>query len=195
LPEVEIADAKQEFVGGKEESDKPVSFEEGITGGQIVLREFTGLQLPAMPPSNLTIQSVYKAEVTASQHRLHDQMVLLIAQICRSKGAAVYEDPSSVDLLVEHQQQEFIIEVKSVTPRNFISRLRYALGQVLHYDFLRKEETSLPRRKVIAFAAQIPANSWSIGFLNGHMDMDMLTLEAGQLRVHSSSQASVQLFG
>jgi hypothetical protein len=122
-------------------------------------------------------------------------MVLLIAQTCRSKGAAVYEDPSSVDLLVEHHQQEFLIEVKSVTPRNFISRLRYALGQVLHYDFLRREENSLPRRKVIAFAAQIPTTSWSIEFLNGHLDMDMLSLEAGHIKVHSSSQASIQLFG
>ncbi len=122
-------------------------------------------------------------------------MVLLIAKTCQAKGSAVFEDPGSVDLLVQHQQQEFIIEVKSVTPRNFIARLRYALGQVLHYDYLRAPATQFPRRKVIAFAAQIPSDSWSVGFLNGHLDMDLLTLESGKLLIHTPSQASVQLFG
>jgi hypothetical protein len=122
-------------------------------------------------------------------------MVLLIAETCRAKGANVFEDPGSVDLLVEHRKREFIIEVKSVTPRNFIARLRYALGQVLQYDYLRSPESRLPRRKVVAFAARVPPTSWSIDFVNGYLDMDLLALETGALRVHSPSQASIQLFG
>jgi hypothetical protein len=195
LPAVEAAEGNHEFVGGVEEDDQRGGFEDGVTGGNIDLREFQGIQLPAQPPQGLTIQSVYSAELSNRAHRLHDQMVLLIAETCRAKGAAVFEDPSTVDLLVQYQQLEFIIEVKSVTPRNFISRLRYALGQVLHYDYLRIPTSQMPRRKVIAFAAQIPANSWSVGFVNNYMDMDLLALESGQLRLHSISQASVQLFG
>ena len=181
--------------GALEEDDLRGAFEDGVTGGKIELRAFEGIQLPAPPTAGHTIQSVYRAELSNSAHRLHDQMVLLIAETCRAKGAAVFEDPASVDLLVQHEQREFIVEVKSVTPRNFIARLRYALGQVLHYDYLRAPVSQLPRRKVIAFAAQIPATSWSVGFLNGYLDMDLLTLEAGALRIHSPSQAAVQLFG
>lgn len=195
LPSVEATEESREFVGGLEEDDQRGGFEDGLTGGNIQLRTFQGIELPTPPPANLTIQSVYDAELTNTAHRLHDQMVLLIARTCQAKGASVFEDPGSVDLLVQHQQHEFIIEVKSVTPRNFIARLRYALGQVLHYDFLRSAATQMPRRKVVAFAAQIPANSWSVDFVNNHLDMDLLTLQSGRLLVHSPSQAAIQLFG
>ena len=194
LPQV-ITEQQDEFVGGGEKDVQPEVFEEGITGGKIELRVFEGLPLPERLPGNLTIESVYSAELSTRAHRLHDQMVLLIAQTCQARGATIFEDPGSVDLLVLHQQQEFIVEVKSVTPRNFIARLRYALGQVLHYDFLRSPDTQLPRRKVIALAAQLPLDSWSINFLNNHLDMDLLTLESGRLRIHSPSEASAQLFG
>ena len=65
---------------------------------------------------------------TDKAHRLHDQMLLLIAQVCRGKGADVYEDPKSVDLLVIFRNTDFIIEVKTVTPENFVARVRYAMG-------------------------------------------------------------------
>ncbi|MGH6631391.1 MAG: hypothetical protein ACREB3_16815, partial [Burkholderiales bacterium] len=161
LPSIEAAEDKREFVGGEEEDDQRGGFEDGVTGGRIELREFQGIQLPAQPPANLNIQSVYSAELSNRAHSLHDLMVLLIAETCRSKGAAVFEDPGSVDLLVQHQGREYIIEVKSVTRRNFIARLRYALGQVLHYDYLRAPRAEFPRRKAIALAAQLPENSWS----------------------------------
>ena len=195
LPAVESTPEQREFVGGLEEDDLRGGFEDGVTGGRIELREFQGIQLPTPVPPNLTIQSVYSADLSNRAHRLHDQMVLLIAETCRAKGAVVFEDPGSVDLLVQHQQREFIVEVKSVTPRNFIARLRYALGQVLHYDFLRTPVSQLARRKVIAFAAQIPPTSWSVPFVNDYLDIDLLTLEAGALRVYSPSPAAVRLFG
>jgi hypothetical protein len=195
LPRMEEGEAT-EFVSGPEQ-DEPT--ENLPQGGRVELRAFQGIELPQGNPlphmGNLTIQSVYSAELTRTAHRLHDQMVLLIAQTCLAKGAAVFTDPDSVDLLVQHQQREFIVEVKSVHPRNFIARLRYALGQVLHYDFLRSADSQVPRRKVIAFAANVPENSWSVRMLNNYLDMDLLTLEAGRLRVHSPSEAAVQLFG
>ena len=143
----------------------------------------------------MTIQSVYRAELSTSARRLHDQMVLLIAQTCQSRGARIFEDRSTVDLLVEHRRREFIVEVKSVTPRNLIARLRYALGQVLHYDYLRSPQTQLPRRKVIAFAARVPSTKLVDSVLNNHLGVDLLTLESGVVRVHSPEQASMQLFG
>jgi hypothetical protein len=195
LPEIEAKEKSHEFVDGEERDEDRGRFEDGVTGGQIQLRAFQGIQLPAQPPAGLTIQSVYSAELANSAHRLHDQMVLLVAETCRLKGASVFEDRSSVDLLVEHQHREFIIEVKSVTPRNFIARLRYALGQVLHYDYLRAPASQVPRRRVVAFAAQIPPTSWSIDFVNRHVDTDLLTLDSGRLRVYSPSRESLQLFG
>lgn len=195
--EAEAEVSPGEFVAGEEEEEEHLA-ENLPRGGSITLRTFEGITQTrdqASTPRDLTIQSVYSAELTRSAHRLHDQMVLLIAETCQSKGASVFDDPDSVDLLIRHRNREFIVEVKSVTPRNFIARLRYALGQVLHYDFLRSAGSELPRRKVIAFAASVPQNSWSVRFLNNHLDIDLLTLESGSLRIHSPSTFSRELFG
>ncbi len=194
LPTATTTQDKGEFVGGKEEDDH-VESEESLSGGHINLREFQGVQHHREAPNGLTIQSVYRAELSKSAHRLHDRMVLLIAETCRLKGAVVFEDPSSVDLLVQYNRQEFIVEVKSVTAKNFVGRLRCALGQVLHYDYLRSPASNLPRRKVIALAAHIPDNSWSITFVNSYLKMDLLALTSDQLQIHSSSKSCVQLFG
>jgi len=104
------------------------------------------------------------------------------------------EDPSSVDLLIEYEQHEFIVEVKSVTPRNFIARLRYAIGQLLQYDYLRSAESPLPRRKVIALAAQVPMDSWCVPFLNNHLNIDLLSLSGRELRVNSLNELTNRLF-
>jgi|SRR5581483_1442327 len=203
LPELpqtkaEAEAAKTEFVAGEEQEDERIP--NPSKGGRVRLREFRGFAAQQADnqrsnQGNLTIQSVYNAEITQTQTRLHDQMVLLIAETCRAKGAAIFDDPDSVDLLIQHQQREFIVEVKSVTPRNFVDKLRYALGQVLHYDFLRSVESQLPRRQVVAFAANVPHDSWSVRFVNEHLNVDMLSLESGKLQTHSPSATSIELFG
>lgn len=141
-----------------------------------------------------TITSAYDSGLANNQHRLHDLMVIYIARTCRDKGAQVYDDPSSVDLLVNYQDSEYIVEVKSVTPKNFTGRLRYALGQVLEYDYRRSLQSQTRRRKIIAITAQLSPTSWCIPFLNDYLDMDILSLEGQLLRVDSTHQATRELF-
>lgn len=121
-------------------------------------------------------------------------MVILIGNTCRSNGAQVWDDPATLDLLIEFKDYEFLVEVKSVTSRNFIKRIRYALGQLLHYDYLRSSQGILPRRKVIALAAQVSNTSWCIDFLNSHVDTDFLTLRENTLHLDSPFSLSHQLF-
>src|SRR6266568_1364496 len=169
------------------------------TGGSINLREFNvGVVLsPQGKQANqrkLTIDLSYDAELIKSAARTHNSMVKLIAEVCRRKGARIMEDPSSVDLLIEYEQHEFIVEIKSVTPRNFTARLRYAIGQLLQYDYLRSAESPLPRRKVIALAAQVPMDSWCVPFLNNHLNIDLLSLSGRELRVNSLNELTNRLF-
>ncbi len=194
-PTTAAEDTRTEFVGGPEEDDLRGGAPPGSPGGAVRLRPFGAGELPTPPPGGATIQSVYRADLATSAHRLHDEMVLLIAQTCSAKGARVFDDPSSVDLLIAHRQVEFLVEVKSVTQRNLAPRLRYALGQALHYDWLRARESDSPRRIVIALAARINADSWPVDFLNAHLGVDLLGLESGRLRVHSRSPESLELFG
>lgn len=144
--------------------------------------------------SGRTITSTYDSGIANNQHRLHDLMVIYIARICKNKGARVYDDPISVDLLIDYRDEEYIVEVKSATPHNFVGRLRYALGQVLEYDYRRSLQVHTRRRKVIAIAAQVAPTSWSIPFLNDHLDIDMLSLQDQVLRVDSHRQTTHHLF-
>lgn len=134
-----------------------------------------------------TIDISYDAEIADKQHRLHDRMVALIATHFETRGATVYSDPKTVDVLVQFPDLEFLIEVKSVTPRNILSRIRHAIGQVLYYDYLRSKTSATPRRKIIAITARIPKDSWYIDFLNNHLDIDLLALDGQELITYSSS--------
>ena len=170
----------------------------GASTGSITLRDFDETALGAATAegngAGRTITSTYDAGIANNNHRLHDLMVIYIARTCRDKGARVYDDRGSVDLLVNHHGDEYIVEVKSATPHNFVGRLRYALGQVLEYDYRRSLQSQASRRKVIAIAAQVAPTSWSIPFLNEYLDVDMLSLQGQLLRVDSLQQATRDLF-
>lgn len=136
----------------------------------------------------------YEASLSRGQHILHDNMIVLIADTCQRNGGQVFDDPQSVDLLIGFQNHEFMVEVKSVTARNFVQRLRLALGQLLHYDYLRSTRSQIPRRKVIAVTAHVPSNSWCIPFLNNHLDVDLLSLDSQGLNIRSNFALSSRLF-
>jgi len=151
---------------------------------------------PASDNNNLgrKIISTYDYSKSHMGRRLHDNMVDLIAHTCLSKGASVYNDPNTVDLFVTYKDCEYLVEVKSITPGNFVSRLRYALGQLLQYDYLL--ESSKPnRRLVLAFAASIPKDSWAVKFINEHLNFDLLTIENDMLNTYSKQGETKALFG
>jgi len=172
----------------------------GNTIQVINLRPFNPANLfPEQQPQNTfekqnTTSISYDANFSIEQHTLHDKMIVIIANVCHQNGGQVFDDPQSVDLLVGFENHEFMIEVKSVTPRNFAKRLRLALGQLLHYDYLRSLNSQVPRRKVVALTAYVPSNSWCIPFLNSYLDFDLLTLGKRGLRVNSSFDLTRRLF-
>ena len=138
--------------------------------------------------------SSYDYNKTAQGKRLHDNMINLIAERCVAKGAEVSADTNSVDLFVRYQENEFIIEAKSITPKNFIARLRTAIGQIQQYDYLLKKEDNKIRRMGLAFSAKVPEKSWAIPFVTEYLNMDLITLDAGELRVRSNNELSRSLF-
>lgn len=202
IPPVSTDDSEEElkeFQDGREDDDERGADVISSAGGQIQLREFDpasflSLDREVRSEGGTTIESSYDAALSNRAHRLHDQMVILIGNTCRAKGAIVRDDPDTLDLLAEFQNVEFLIEVKSATPRNFVKRVRYALGQVIHYDYLRSTQSDLPRRKVIAVAARVPQSSWCVPFLNTYLDIDLLSLEGQNLRVTSNMPLAQQLF-
>ncbi|MGI4788886.1 MAG: hypothetical protein ACRYFS_08545 [Janthinobacterium lividum] len=193
---VDISVEEEYVVGRESENSDDGSINGSIT--EIKLRTFdsTTMGIDQGEPRDRdgTIVSSYNASLAGERHRLHNLMVVYIAQICASNGAEVYDDPNTVDLLVLFSNSEFLVEVKTVTPRNFVNRLRLALGQVLQYDYLRALQTSFSRRKVIAVTTKVPQDAWCVPFLNTYMDTDLLSLENQMLRVNSLSPLAQQLF-
>ncbi len=195
VPETGRSDEEEEYPDERQDEEEPersLSIQPMTLG----LREFdpsgfvgTNRQLP----EGTTIDTSYDAALATHSKRLHDQMVLLIHNVARARGAEVLT--GLADLVVVYHGNEFVIEVKSVTPRNFVQRLRYALGQVLHYDYLRSLESNAPRRRVVGLAAAVPKSMWCVPFVTEFLDIDLLSLGGRALKIYSTSPLAHELFG
>jgi len=159
----------------------------------INLKPFKQIDLPHNPSHKLVV-SEYDYNKSKVGSMLHDGMVNLIAKECTLKGANVFVDPKTVDLYVQYKEREFMVEVKSITPSNFIARLRTAIGQVHQYNFLMKKNSPNPRRLGLAFTANIPKNAWQIPFVKDYLDMDLLYLDSGNLKIYSNDSLSKELY-
>lgn len=160
----------------------------------VALQPFSEIQHSDISNNRRRIVSEYDYRKSQKGRNLHDSMVNLIAQRCASNGASVFSDPKTVDLFVRYSGFEYLIEVKSITPSNFIARLRYAIGQVHQYNYLLPNIYSDNRRLVLAFTAAIPDDSWCIPFIRDYMSMDLLTLQASNLKLCSNHEISNRLF-
>jgi hypothetical protein len=137
--------------------------------------------------SSTTIDVSYDAEIADKQHRLHDRMVVMIGSYFKNVGASVFFDPKTVDVLVQFDNLELLIEVKSVTTKNTLSKIRNAVGQICYYDYLRSKESQKQKRKMIALTAKVPDDAWYIDFLNNHLDIDLISINGQDIKIFSSS--------
>jgi hypothetical protein len=186
---------QEEFIGGRE-SDQL---------GDIDVGQIAQLNLRPFDPANYgsagtgdpagRIENVFSAELLARANRLHDALVVLIGTTAAAKGAIVADDPNSVDLLITFKGVEFIVEAKTVAGRSFVVRLRSAIGQILHYDYLRSQQVQGARRKVVAIAAKLPNDAWCVPFLNDFLGFDVLSLDGDRLKVDSNNELAIELFG
>ena len=187
----------EEFAGGEEPEEQQPTPAWNVTLGTMALRPFNPVDIGgyAGATAGRTIDTSYDAGLLIRATRLHDAMVLLIGNTCRAHGARVLYDPATVDLLVQYSGDEYIVEVKSVTPGNFVSRLRYALGQLFQYGFLRSQAIGgSDPKKVIAFAAEVPDSHWCVPFLNDYLDTGLLSLKDAALQVRSNDPLSHRIF-
>ncbi len=126
-----------------------------------------------MPPTTAQLEKRYKQ--TEKNRNLHAQMVTELARIFDSRGAKVQEDRSSIDLLVQAPGDgESIIEVKTVSLRNFKYRVRYGIGQLFEYQYRRKAEAKTSSSLVLAISSDIRDNDPVIQFLNRHLEISLL---------------------
>jgi hypothetical protein len=120
--------------------------------------------------------------------RLHEMIVGEIAQQCKKIGAEVFEDPSSTDLIIKKGGQEVIVEVKTVTRRNFSHRIRLGIGQLLEYQYRRRLQTQKEPGIVLAISTMLPEQVWLLDFLNSDLDIGLLCRNGRKYRMYSKNQ-------
>ena len=172
----EIAPEYQDFnypVGREEEQEEPVASDEPYKH-RISLREVSVKHKPRPGgvPRPRTPDEISQAYIeTEKKKELHQLIVKELTDHFRKKGAKVWEDPRSVDLLVNYKGNEGIIEVKTVNARNFLSRLRLGVGQLFEYEYSRAKDAGVRPELGLAMSTDIPEGSWVLEFLKSHLQV------------------------
>lgn len=108
------------------------------------------------------------------RNRLHQTIVAELTDHYRSRGLSVYEDPNSVDLLLEGDSAEAIVEVKTVTPENLFRQLRVGVGQVLEYQYRRGLDSNTTPQIGLAISHNLQSRSWLQDFVARHLQMTLI---------------------
>jgi hypothetical protein len=142
------------------------------------------------PPTTAELEGRYKR--SEKNRNLHAQMVTELAKIFGSRGAKVQEDRGSVDLLVQAPNDgESIIEVKTVSLRNFKYRVRYGIGQLFEYQYRRKTEARSTSSLALAISSDIRDNDPVIRFLNDHLSISLLARQdAGSYKAFRAAEGT-----
>jgi hypothetical protein len=138
---------QQNYIEGAGDLDEPAISPRDLQdwAGEIEARPFTHERSPSGPAlqrGGLTHEDIARIAHGISRQQnsayLHDHIVSVLANRFQQSGYRVEEDPKSVDLLVNRSNNESILEVKTVNPRNLFSRMRLGIGQLCEYRYRRQ---------------------------------------------------------
>ncbi|MEF2231867.1 MAG: hypothetical protein V3571_13125 [Pseudodesulfovibrio sp.] len=111
----------------------------------------------------------------AQQTRLHDSIVYDAATLLKGKGFEVFEDRNSVDLLAINQQEELLIEVKTITLRNIASRLRLGVGQLAEYRYRREMNNRSRPSSVLVVSSGFDCPEWMTTYFENDIGMGLVS--------------------
>lgn len=114
-------------------------------------------------------------ELRRARHALHDSIVAELAQAFRASGALVREDRDSVDLLAQWPEcKPTIFEVKTVSRRNAVARMRLGVGQLFEYKYRLRAEFAGEVECVLVTSTILPRDHWYSPFLTDYLGIGVL---------------------
>jgi hypothetical protein len=128
-------------------------------------------------PHEVDREAIVRGHESRQQNtRLHEEIVALIATKLQKAGYELLEDPNSVDLLASQNNQEAIIEVKTVTKRNIYARMRLGVGQLSEYRFRRQQQVNARPVGILVLSSGTRFPDWLIDYFETDIKLGLLTL-------------------
>jgi len=119
--------------------------------------------------------------------RLHEYVVTLVAKKLSESGFNVFEDPQSVDLLASKDGSESIFEIKTVTPRNLIPRLRLGVGQLSEYRYRLQTPKGIRPNGVLVLSSDTNPPPLIKSFFRDEVQLGLVGLSAGEKFISHTS--------
>lgn len=161
----------QNYPGGVEDSEDWGEPEVQKTwNSRLNLREFDPTQhtqnSDVQGPINVNTGNIVRGQIRRQRStRLHEEIVRALAEKLQGMGYTVFDDPSSVDLIARSGDREAILEVKTVTPRSLVNRIRLGLGQLSEYRYRRTMETGNRPEGILVLSSTRNFSEWYTQFL------------------------------
>ena len=153
-------------------------------GPGINLREFDPSLLgsPTNVPSKLKKIDIKRIEMGHARRQkstnLHERIVSWVAEKLLAGEYQIHDDPDSVDLLVEKNGKETIIEVKTISKRNLVPRLRLGVGQLSEYRYRRQIQTKNRPLSVLVVSSKLPSPEWLTEYFSSDVKHGLVSLES-----------------
>ena len=106
--------------------------------------------------------------------RLHQEILVLLANKLTDLSYNIAEDPNSVDLLAEKDGAETIFEVKTINSKNFIPRIRLGIGQLSEYRYRRQIQTQARPSSILVISNIVELPSWTSDYLTSDINMGLI---------------------
>jgi hypothetical protein len=108
--------------------------------------------------------------------KLHEEIVQLLAGKLQDNGYSVYEDKNSVDLLAMRSgDKEAIIEVKTITKRNFSRHIRLGVGQLSEYRYRRELQMQSRPTGILVISSYVNFPSWTTDYFEEDVKLGLVS--------------------
>ena len=148
--------------------------------------------------TNVDIENIVRGRMRLrDKTRQHQEIVARLATRLTELSYNLSDDPNSVDLLAEKDGVETIFEVKTISRRNFLPRIRLGVGQLSEYRYRRQLQTQSRPNSVLVLSNTLQLPAWTPDYFSSDVRIGLLCSTASsflaltnglvELEIHNAS--------
>ncbi|MDA1557011.1 hypothetical protein PDK45_18770 [Bacillus cereus] len=105
---------------------------------------------------------------------LHELIVNELNQVLANQGFLNYMDKNSVDLFSTKEGKSVIFEVKTLNAKNFMSRIRLGIGQLLEYKYRYQTTNGINPEAYLVINGDFELPEWIEDFLVNFLNVGLI---------------------